>query len=335
MDEMILLLHRSIPGPHPQRWNHVRPVVYSRLDEVPMLLLADPGVTGTFTPQQLPRVGTESSGDFDGQGQRINALSERVTEENETEEEPGSNGDHEQGTEGRSVKAAKTIQNAYRHHLERRRGRAAQKIQVAYLRYLGRKKIVRKGIDATQARYWQLLRKRSTEMEWTKDSRYHLLFRVPLAYILVSLDVAGGFVESKKKEAKKRLTAEGDKDLENVMDTLQQYRCDHIDCGSYLESDGSSSKLLKKTIELQKKLSPSSEFHERKSISDLQHVVLDAKVVVEGLENIPESIGTRNRIEKRWERGYKWIFEKQGDRAKGRKADKPKLVLDREDLLHL
>ena len=64
-------------------------------------------------------------------------------------------------------------------------------------------------------------------------------------------------------------------------------------------------------------------------------MVIEAKAIVENLDAIPESVGTRNQIEKRWERGYRWIFEKQGGKAKGKKADKPKLVLDREDLLYL
>ena len=96
----------------------------------------------------------------------------------------------------------------------------------------------------------------------------------------------------------------------------------------------SPSKLLKQTIALQKKLSPSSKFHEERSISDLQRAVLEVKAVVESLDDIPGSIGTKNQIEKRWNRGYRWVFEKQGTRAKGRKANKPKLVLDREDLLY-
>jgi len=318
LDEMILLLHDSITAPLGRRWNHVRPVVYSRLDEVPRLLLADPSTTGTITHQQRPRDGTETGGDHDGRGQPMNVVQERIAEENEAEEAPGSGGDHNEGIDERLVRAAKVIQNAYRRHLERRRDEAAKKIQMAYLRYLKRKKVVRKGLDATQARYWQLLHEKSMEMEWTKDSRYHLLFRVPLAYILVCLDVVGGFVESRKNEAKKRLKTEGDKDLEDVMDAIQQ-----------------SSKLLKRIIELQKKLSPSSGFHKGKSGSDLQRVVLEVKVVVESLEDIPESIGTRNKIGKRLERGYKWIFEKQGGKAKGKKVDKPKLVLDREDLMYL
>jgi len=82
---------------------------------------------------------------------------------------------------------------------------------------------------------------------------------------------------------------------------------------------------------LQEKLAPSSKFHEGKSISDLQHAVLEAKAVVGGLDDISESIGTRNKIRGRWDRGWKWIFEEQ----KGKKAKKPNLVFDPEDLLYL
>lgn len=274
----------------------------------------------------------------DGQGQGINMPEERIAEENEVEEGTGSDGDHEQETDERMIKAAKTIQDAYRRHLGRKRAvrdGAAKKIQAAYLRHLRRKSTVRKGIDATQARYWHLLRRKSMEVEWTKESRYHLLFRVPLAYILVCLDVIGEFVESKKKESKKRMTTEGEKDLEERMEVLREQRCDSVDCTSCIRSNRASSKLLKQTIALQKKLSPSSEFHKERSVSNLQRAVLDVKAVVESLDHIPESIGTKNQIEKRWDRGYKWIFEKQGTRAKGKKAEKPKLVLDREDLLYL
>jgi hypothetical protein len=203
-------------------------VVYGRLDEVPALLLADPSVLRAPAQQQRLRVGgataVQPGSDHDGQEQGINAPQERITEENEVEEGTGSGGDPKQEIDEGMVKAAKTIQDAYRVAMERKRAvrdSAAKKIQAAYLRHLKRKSIVRKGIDATQARYWHLLRKRSMEMEWTKESRYHLLFRVPLAYILVCLDVIGEFVESKKKEAKKRMATEGDKDLEELMEALR------------------------------------------------------------------------------------------------------------------
>jgi len=336
---MILLLCEGIPGPYGRRMNHVRPVVYSRLDEIPALLLADPNVLRPPAYQQRSRVdaamGVQPDGGYDGQEQRTDLPQERIADENEMEEGADSRGDREQETDERIINAAKTIQNAYRRRMERKRvvrDSAAKKIQAAYTRYLKRKNVVRKG---TQARYWHLLRKRSTEMEWTKDSRYYLLFRVPLAYILVCLDVIGEFVESEKKKAKKRMKTEDHRDLEDLMETLQKHRYDNIGCRLHLQSNRHSSKLLKTTIALQKKLSPSSKFHEGRSVRDLQQAVLETKAIAESLDDIPGSIGTRNQIEKSWNRGYKWIFEKQGSRARGKRAEKPKLVLDREDLLYL
>jgi len=231
---MILLLHEDVPGPYGRPLNHIRTVVYGRLDEVPTLLLADPSVSRAPTHQQRLRAGgataLQPDSGYDRQGQGINTPQERVTEENEAEETK-SGRDHETEIDESEVKAAKTIQGAYRRHLGRKRAvrdSAAKKIQAAYLRHLKRKSIVRKGIDATQARYWHLLRRRSMEMEWTKESRYNLLFRVPLAYILVCLDVIGGFVESKKKESKKRIATEDNRGLEELMDAVQQQRCDSI-----------------------------------------------------------------------------------------------------------
>jgi hypothetical protein len=244
LDELILLLHESIPGSYGRRWNQVRPVIYGQLDEVPALLLADPSATRTITHQRQPRagaaIGAQPDDDYDRQEQGANVPQERIAEENEAEEGVGSREDRGQEVDEKLVNAAKTIQNAYRRYSERQRiirHDAAKRIQTAFLRYVKRKKVVRKGIDATQARYWQLLRNRSMGMKWTKDSRYYLLFRIPLAYILVCLDVVGGFVESKKKEAKKRVTAEGDKDLEESMEALQQYRCGIVDRGLCTESN--------------------------------------------------------------------------------------------------
>ena len=240
---MILLLHDSIPGLYGRRWNHVRPVVYSRLDEVPALLLADPNALSTPTHQQRSwaetATGAQPDLDYDGQGQHTNLPEERIPDENEAEDGGGSGGDQEQEVTEGEVNAAKTIQNAYRRHRERKHSvqdSAAKKIQAAYLRHLKRKNVIRKGTDATQARYWHLLRKRSMEMEWTKDSRYYLLFRVPLAYILVCLDTIGAFAESGKKEAKKRMGTEDHRSLEDLMDNIQQHRYDSVDRTSHLGS---------------------------------------------------------------------------------------------------
>jgi hypothetical protein len=343
LDEFILLQHTSIPGPQGRRWKFARPVSYNRLDEIPKLLLMAPSALkiGTTTAhQQRPQVevatGVQPDDDYDGQVQqeRINIPQEKIADGKEAEVIM-SGGDHEQEIDETRINAAKMIQETYRRHLEQKRAGAARKIQAAYHRHVKRKGVVRRGIDGTQARYWLLLRKRSLEMEWSKGSRYNLLFRVPLAYILVCLEVIGAFIESEKKEVKKRIKTEDDKDLEELMETLTQHRYDSVDCTLYEGSNRSSSKLLKKTIALQKKLSPSSKFHEGRSVNDLQRVLLEVKDIVESLDNIPGSVGTRKQIKKRWDRGWAWIFEKQERRVKGKKAERPKLELDREDLLYL
>ena len=283
LDEMILLLHTTISGPHEKRSEHIRPVSYGRLGDVPKLVM--------------------------------------------------SSGDHEEEINDPRINAAKVIQDAYRRRLEWKRAGAAQKIQAAYRRHLKRKSTVRKRIDATQA-YWDLLRKKSMEMEWPKDSRYYLLFRVPLAYILVCLDIIGAFADSGKKEANKRMKTARNKDLEKLDETRKQYMYDSVDSTLYKGSNKYSRTLFRTTVELQKKLSPTSKYHGRQSVSDLQRAVLEVKAVVESLENIPESAATRSKIQKRWDQGWKWIFEKQRSRAKGKKPEKPKLVLD-EDLQYL
>jgi hypothetical protein len=70
-------------------------------------------------------------------------------------------------------------------------------------------------------------------------------------------------------------------------------------------------------------------------VADLQDVVQEVKAVVESLDGTPNSIATRIQIEKRWDRGWKWISEKQGSKAKGKKAVKPKLAFDPEDDLYM
>jgi len=82
-----------------------------------------------------------------------------------------------------------------------------------------------------------------------------------------------------------------------------------------------SRSLLERTIKLQKKLSPFSEFHKRRSIIQLQQAVLEVKEIAENLDTLPRSTETRSMIKQRWDRGRKWILEGQG-RAKGRMAEK-------------
>ena len=344
LDEIVLLLHTNIPGSLGWRSKYVRPVFHNRLDEVPGLLLSmasSPKTVATPAHPQRPRVEAppeaQSDGDHGEEGQEkcIDIPQEKITDGAEAEVViPG--GDHEEETNGARLNAARTIQDAYRRHLERKWADAARRIQAAYRRRMKRKNIVRKGMEATQAHCWQLLREESMKMEWSKNSRYYLLFRVPLAYILVCLDAVKSFVESKKKESKRRLMIEDHKGLEELMDALNQYGYDSTGHALHQWFNKSSSKIIKRTIALREKLAPSSKFHEEKSVNDLQDAVLEAKAIVESLDGIPESIETRNKIKKRWDRGWKWILEKQGSHgAKGKKAKKPELVLDTEDLMYL
>jgi len=83
-----------------------------------------------------------------------------------------------------------------------------------------------------------------------------------------------------------------------------------------------SRSLLKRTIKLQKKLSPSSEFHKRRSVTELQQAVLEVKEIVENLDTLPRSIETKIKIKQRWDRGRKWILEKQRSKMKGKMAEK-------------
>ena len=297
LDEMILLVHTTIPGPYEQQLEYVRQVTYNTLDEIPQLLLSTaPGAprTGT-TPGHQERqhveveTGIQPDDDEYGQAQqehveisqewihdgkevevvaagrgheeeieetRVNAakamqdayhrrLEQRRADGDHEEEiketrvnaantiqdayrrrlEQGqASGDHEEEIEETRVNAANAIQDAYRRRLEQRRAGAAQKIQATYRRYLKRKSVVLQGTDATQAHYWHLLRKRSSEIGWSKDSRYYILFRFPLAYILVCLDVIKTFAES-KKDTKEKMVAEGDKDLEELTEVFSKHRC--------------------------------------------------------------------------------------------------------------
>jgi len=341
LDEIILLLHSTIPGPQQRPWKHARAVIYNQLGQVPRLLLSTPGALGAGTApayRQQPRIwavtGAQSDSDYDRQWQHRHTDIPEVSIFDGWEADAEIYGvDNEEIDETR-VDAAKVIQDAYRRHLEWKLGPAARKIQRAYRRYLERKRIVRTGIDVAQARHWNLLRKRSMEMKWPKGSRYYILFRVPLAYILVCLEAIKPFLESERRVVRKRMVTEDPKGLEELMETFHRYRYDNVDCAVHQGSNKSPSNLRKKTIALQKKLSSSSKFHDKQSVGDLQDAVQEVKVVVEGLHDIPGSIGTRNKIKERWDRGWKWIFEKQGNRAKGKRAEKPKLVIDPEGFLY-
>jgi hypothetical protein len=238
LDEMILLLHATTPHPYRQLSRHIRSVSYDRLNEVPKLLLSTTpsalktGVTLTLPQRSRVKVATRAQpdSDYDEQGQQkhIDSMPQgRIHDEKEAGAVTAS-GDYEEEIDETLVNAARVIQDAYRHYCERKRTPAARKIQAAYRRYLKRKRATRKGIDATQAQYWEILRRESTETEWSKDSQYYLLFRVPLAYILVCLDAIKSFAESGKKETKKLLMIADHRSIEEHMGAIDQYGYDSV-----------------------------------------------------------------------------------------------------------
>ena len=232
-DEMILLLRYAASGQREGLPEHVHPVTYRSLNEVPELLLSNaPSVMRTIAtrprrqqPQVEPTTGVKPSGDHYEQGKQtpIDTPQEKLSDVQEAEVEP-CDGDHEQDIDEIQVNAVKCTEDIDCHHSERERAVAARKIQAIYRRYLKRKNVVRKGMDETQAHFWHLLRKRSREMKWSKDSQYYLLFRVPLGDILVCLDVVGAFFESKKKDANERMGDIQNKELEELMEARNEYR---------------------------------------------------------------------------------------------------------------
>ena len=128
--------------------------------------------------------------------------------------------------------------------------------------------------------------------------------RDSLKYVLECLVVIKAFAESEREEAMRRMMTPGSKNIQELMEALDQHRCDAVYCTSYQRSNKSTSKLLKKAIELQKKIYPSSKFHQERSVSDLRLAVLEVKAIVESLDNIPGSIEMKNWIKKCWATGF-------------------------------
>ena len=241
-DEMILLLHGTTPR-QLVRWSGpIREVTYRELDRVPELLLRKiPSATRanvTRAHHQQPRVhantGAGPSSDRNGQvRQAIPDLTRKIIHgEDAAADVPDR--DRERENYETQVNATKVIQAAYRAHrrrLERRKADAARKIQAAYHLHLRRKEIDRDRIGEARTRFWHLLRTRSKEMEWPRDSQYYLLFRVPLGYILVCLDAIEALFGSEIKVLRKLIGDDADhEDLEELAEALYRYRCGSIDC---------------------------------------------------------------------------------------------------------
>jgi hypothetical protein len=242
-DEMILLLHKDIPGRDGGWSEHVCPITYYTLCDVPRLLLSKTpsairtGITCGQHQQQHAEGAMETQPDRHHDQQRrpkpVDTPWKGVAESKETEaDRPGSQ--HKQEFDSKiRINAAKVIQDAYRayrRHFEQKRASAARKIQAAHRRHLKRKNAVHKEIIESQAQYGHLLHMRSREMEWSKDLQYYLLFRVPLADILESLNTIGAFFQSEKKRANKRTVDPQNMDHGELMKAVDQYRYESVDC---------------------------------------------------------------------------------------------------------
>ena len=235
-DQMILLLHHFAPG-HRGRWSwHVRPVTHNKLDRVPKVLLSitpDTGRNAVTRPrQEQPRVEAAAGAEPNVDHSRSPTIGapQNIPDGQEAEVDT-SDGHHGQEPEEIRINAAIVIQEAYRAHrgrlnrqVEQKQAVAARKIQAAYRRHLKRKLVPRKGIEGAQARFWNELREKSTEMDWPKDSQYYLLFRIPLGYILACLDTIGAFFQSEKKEVNKQIEGKSNKAYGELMDALDKYR---------------------------------------------------------------------------------------------------------------
>ena len=227
-DEMVLLLHKAIPSRHGRWSEHVFTVTYDSLDEVPELLLSKaPRAVRAGGPRAQEQQQRIESHDEQRQPTPTETSREEIVESKEAEVDRPDPHREQEFTEDQAD-ASKLTQDAYRHDFEQNRAAAAQKIQAAYRRHLQRKEVARRGVDEVQARYWRLLRQSSREMEWSKDSRYYILFRVPLADILVCLDTIGSFFQSGKKEANKRMGGAQQKDYHELIEVSNRYRYDRI-----------------------------------------------------------------------------------------------------------
>lgn len=92
----------------------------------------------------------------------------------------------------------------------------------------------------------------------------------------------------------------------------------------------SLSGLLKAIINLQKKLAPSSNFHERQDLRGLKAAVLEVQKVIERAIKDKDSVfvSDMKRIGKDWDLGRRGILEEAVQR---KKVQKPKLAIDPED----
>ena len=204
LDEMILLLHSEAPKFHGWVSRYVRTVMYENIEEIPGRLRAKAIGRADIRAPAHPPPGFPTPGghpiepENDDQ-QKHPDLPEEDVLNPRNGESPVDNSSQEEAT----VSPEET--------------RAALVIEAAYYRAMARKKEVLKGIDATRARLWYLLRDRASSIRWSRHKRYKLLMQGPLVHVLVCLDGVKMFADQTSRDSKKQLQQDDHIRLEELI----------------------------------------------------------------------------------------------------------------------
>ena len=206
LDEMILLLHSR--APKYQGWvsRYVRTVMYGSTEEILDRLRAkaagytDPHAPADSSPNPPASGGRQVELENDDGQQKLPDLPEEDVLNQSGGEAPVDNGGQEEvPASPKEIQAVLVIGSAYR-------------------RVIARKKDVLKGIGATRARFWSLLRDRASSMEWSRHKGYIMLMQGPLVHVLVCLDCIKMFADHIKKDTKKQLQVGDHTRLEEIIE---------------------------------------------------------------------------------------------------------------------
>lgn len=322
MDELILLLYSKSPRPYGWRSKFALPLIYDRLEDVAS------GI-GSHTPKYPdgPSVSYTTKSNTAGTDDQVDDNRGGEGEQEATPHEDAMEDDNE---EGLVAQESQDIQSPE----SQAKMAAARKIQAACIRHLKRKTAVPTGTHATRARFWSQLEARAAGMTWNRASRYKLILRGPLVHVLVCLDVIGTATHSAKRDVKKRSKDAHHQELEELMESQARYRsgppCPYI--GISQLSVYQFSGLLKAVIDLQEKLGPLSDLHERRDVPALKAAVLEVGGVIEQAAGEPSFTAVVKQIDEDWKHGHKGIVR---EAAHGKRIQKPKLVIDPEDRMYL
>lgn len=204
-DEMILLLHPKAPKYQGSIPSCVRTVMYEKIEEIPDRVrakaaghLATRGLVDPPPGFSAPEKHPIEPENIDSQ-EKHSDLPEVALNPNDGEPPVDDGGQEEESTSPEEKRAALTI-------------------EAAYYRVMTQKKEVLKGIDATRARLWSLLRNRASSMEWPRHKQYKLLMQGPLVHVLVCLDVVKMFADYINRESKEQLRGGDHRRLEELIE---------------------------------------------------------------------------------------------------------------------